>query len=118
MSRHWSERQWRTDAGFCVEALEEALDRYGPPEIMNTDQGSQFTGSAWITTLTDASVRVSMDGRGRCMDNVRTLSRTGGVRVLTHRAPMAVAQIRGGLPARTDRRLQGRTGHPGLDRLL
>ena len=70
LERHWSERQWRTDARFCVEALEEALDRYGPPEIMNTDQGSQFTGSAWITTLTDAGVQVSMDGRGRCMDNI------------------------------------------------
>jgi len=42
----------------------------GPPEIMNTDQGSQFTGSAWITTLTDAGVRVSMDGRGRYLDNI------------------------------------------------
>ena len=37
---------------------------------MNTDQGSQFTGAAWITTLTEAGVKVSMDGRGRCMDNI------------------------------------------------
>jgi putative transposase len=73
----WATRHvlaWRLsntmDARFCVEALEEALDRYGPPEIMNTDQGSQFTGSAWITTLTGAGVQVSMDGRGRCMDNI------------------------------------------------
>ncbi len=73
----WATRHvlsWRLsntmDARFCVEALEEALARYGPPEIMNTDQGSQFTGSAWITTLTDAGVQVSMDGRGRCMDNI------------------------------------------------
>ena len=57
-------------ADFCVEALKEALDRYGTPEIMNTDQGSQFTGSAWITTLTEADVKISMDGRGRCMDNI------------------------------------------------
>ena len=57
-------------ADFCVEAFQEALDRYGPPEIMNTDQGSQFTGSAWITTLTEAGVKVSMDGRGRCVDNI------------------------------------------------
>jgi putative transposase len=57
-------------AGFCVEALEEALARHGPPEIMNTDQGSQFTGADWITMLTEAGVRVSMDGRGRCMDNI------------------------------------------------
>jgi putative transposase len=73
----WATRHvlaWRLsntmDARFCVEVLEEALARYGPPEIMNTDQGSQFTGSAWITTLTDAGVQVSMDGRGRYMDNI------------------------------------------------
>jgi putative transposase len=73
----WATRHvlaWRLsntmDARFCIEALEETLDRYGPPEIMNTDQGSQFTGSAWITTLTDAGVKISMDGRGRCMDNI------------------------------------------------
>ncbi len=73
----WATRHvlaWRLsntmDARFCVEALEEALIRYGPPEIMNTDQGSQFTGSAWITTLAGAGVQVSMDGRGRCMDNI------------------------------------------------
>ncbi|MGV6805162.1 MAG: IS3 family transposase [Ruegeria sp.] len=57
-------------ADFCVEALREAIDKFGPSEIMNTDQGSQFTGSAWITTLTEAGVRISMDGRGRCMDNI------------------------------------------------
>ncbi len=54
-------------ADFCVEALNEAIARFGPPEIMNTDQGSQFTGSAWITTLTAAGIRISMGGRGRCM---------------------------------------------------
>ena len=53
-----------------MEALNEAIGKYGPPEIMNTDQGSQFTGSDWITTLTEAGVRVSLDGRGRCMDNI------------------------------------------------
>ncbi|WP_339635809.1 integrase core domain-containing protein, partial [uncultured Sneathiella sp.] len=57
-------------ARFCVEALQEAIARYGPPEIMNTDQGSQFTGSAWITTLTEAEVNISMDGRGRYLDNI------------------------------------------------
>lgn len=51
-------------ADFCVEALSEALKRYGAPEIMNTDQGSQFTGAAWIMTLTEAGVQISMDGRG------------------------------------------------------
>ncbi|GAB2208921.1 hypothetical protein ROS1_57390 [Roseibium sp. ROS1] len=57
-------------ADFFVEALKEAIVCFDAPEIMNTDQGSQFTGSAWITTLTEAGIRVSMDGRGRCMDNI------------------------------------------------
>jgi putative transposase len=62
--------QGRAHADFCVDALQEAIGKYGPPEIMNTDQGSQFTGSDWITALTDAGVRVSMDGRGRYLDNI------------------------------------------------
>jgi putative transposase len=73
----WATRKvlsWRLsntlDASFCVEALKEALAKYGKPEIMNTDQGSQFTGSAWITTLTDAKIKISMDGRGRYLDNI------------------------------------------------
>ena len=53
------------DASFCVEALGEAIARYGKPEIMNTDQGSQYTGAGWITTLTNADIKISMDGRGR-----------------------------------------------------
>ena len=57
-------------ADFCVEALKEAMAKHGSPEIMNTDQGSQFTGSAWITTLTEVGVRISMDGRGRYLDNI------------------------------------------------
>ena len=57
-------------ASFCVETLEEAMGNYGPPEIMNTNQGSQFTGADWITSLTQADVRVSMDGRGRYLDNI------------------------------------------------
>ena len=58
------------EAAFCVEALEEALARYGKPEIFNTDQGSQFTSFAFTNTLKDADIRISMDGRGRWMDNV------------------------------------------------
>ena len=57
------------EAGFCVEALKEALAKYGPPDIMNSDQGSQFTSSDWIQTLTDTEVKISMDGRGRWVDN-------------------------------------------------
>ena len=73
----WATRKvlsWRLsntmDASFCKEALDVAITKYGPPEIMNTDQGSQFTGSAWITTLTEAGVKISMDGRGRYLDNI------------------------------------------------
>jgi putative transposase len=58
------------DAGFCVAALEEALVRHGKPEIFNTDQGSQFTSQAFTSVLREAEVRISMDGRGRWMDNV------------------------------------------------
>jgi len=57
------------DADFCVAALDEALNRYGVPEIFNTDQGSQFTSYEFTRTLRDAGVRISMDGRGRWLDN-------------------------------------------------
>jgi len=57
-------------ADFCVEALEEALAKFGRPEIFNTDQGSQFTSDEWITVLKDAGVAISMDGKGRWIDNV------------------------------------------------
>ena len=73
----WATRKvlaWRLsntlDARFCVEALNEAIAKYGKPEIMNTDQGSQFTATAWITTSTEADVKISMDGRGRYLDNI------------------------------------------------
>jgi putative transposase len=63
----WATRKvlsWRLsntlDASFCVEALEEAIAKHGKPEIMNTDQGSQYTGSTWITTLTEADIKISM----------------------------------------------------------
>lgn len=57
------------DATFCVEALDEALQR-ATPEIFNTDQGSQFTGDDFTGRLKDAEVCISMDGRGRCFDNI------------------------------------------------
>lgn len=57
------------DADFCVEALKEALAKHGAPEIFNTDQGSQFTSGAWIDVLTQAKVKISMDGKGRWVDN-------------------------------------------------
>jgi len=58
------------DADFCVAASEEAMNRYGVPEIFNTDQGSQFTGQDFTQALKDAGVAISMDGKGRWMDNV------------------------------------------------
>jgi len=58
------------ESGFCVEALREALSRYGSPEIFNTDQGSQFTSEEFTGVLSDAGIRISMDGKGRWMDNV------------------------------------------------
>ena len=58
------------DVSFCRDALEEALVRFGTPEIFNTDQGSQFTSAAFTGMLAAAGIRISMDGRGRWMDNV------------------------------------------------
>nr|WP_253279970.1 IS3 family transposase [Phaeobacter sp. 11ANDIMAR09] len=58
------------EADFCVEALNEAIHRFGKPEIMNTDQGSQFTSFAWTDRLRRSGVRISMDGKGRFLDNI------------------------------------------------
>ena len=73
----WATRKvlsWRVsntmDVEFCISALEEALSRFGRPEIFNSDQGSQFTSPRFTEVLRAAEVRVSMDGRGRWMDNV------------------------------------------------
>lgn len=73
----WASRRvlsWRLsntlDARFCTDALTEALERYGRPEIFNTDQGSQFTSQEFTSLLNESGVAISMDGRGRCMDNI------------------------------------------------
>nr|WP_144428251.1 IS3 family transposase [Azospirillum thiophilum] len=73
----WHSRKvlaWRLSntmhADFCVAALEEAITRFGTPDIFNTDQGAQFTGSAFTGVLEAAGIRISMDGKGRCMDNI------------------------------------------------
>jgi len=58
------------ESDFCVHALKEALRRYGAPEIFNTDQGAQFTSTAFTQTLKDHGINISMDGRGRCQDNI------------------------------------------------
>ena len=73
----WATRKvlaWRLsntlDASFCVDALEEAIARYGTPEIFNTDQGSQFTSEDFTSVLINNGIKISMDGKGRWRDNV------------------------------------------------
>jgi putative transposase len=73
----WHSRKilsWRVsntlESDFCIEALQEALNRHGKPEIFNTDQGAQFTSNSFTQVLKDHGVSISMDGRGRCQDNV------------------------------------------------
>ena len=65
---------WRVsitmETDFCVEALAEAIERYGQPEIFNSDQGVQFTSAAFVDELSDRGVRISMDGKGRYLDNI------------------------------------------------
>lgn len=73
----WHSRKilsWRLsntlETDFCVQAVEEAIESYGHPEIFNTDQGSQFTSFAFTHLLSGSGIKISMDGRGRCMDNI------------------------------------------------
>jgi putative transposase len=58
------------DSSFCVQALEDALERFGQPTIFNTDQGAQFTADAFTKPLRDRGIAISMDGKGRCIDNI------------------------------------------------
>ena len=71
----WHSRRvlaWRVsntlDTSFCIEALEEAIERHGAPEIFNTDQGSQFTSEAFTGVLKQHDIRIGMDGKGRRVD--------------------------------------------------
>jgi len=73
----WHSRRvlsWRLsntmDVPFCIDALEEAIQTHGPPEIFNTDQGSQFTSEQFTDVLKQHGIRISMDGKGRWVDNV------------------------------------------------
>jgi len=73
----WSSRKvlaWRLsntlDSAFCVDALEEAIAKFGCPDIFNTDQGSQFTAEVFTNVLRANNIAISMDGKGRWMDNV------------------------------------------------
>jgi putative transposase len=86
------------DGSFCLEMLDEALGR-GRPEVFNTDQGVQFTAEAWTSRLLSAGVAVSMDGRGRCLDNVfvERLWRAVKYEDIYLRGYGTVPELRGGL---------------------
>ncbi len=105
------------EAAFCIEALEEALARYGRPEIFNTDQGSQFTSLAFTDVLTKANVTISMDGRGSWRDNVfvERLWRTIKYEEVYLRAYDTVSQARGSI-GRYLAFYNGQRPHSALDR--
>jgi len=101
----WATRKvlaWRLsntmEVGFCIEALKEALAKYGAPEIFNTDQGSQFTSSEFTQVLKDADVKISMDGRGRWIPLVDCKQSPAGNGQPHDRAIVALPEIRMRLP--------------------
>ncbi len=102
----WASRKvltWRLSptltSDFCVAALEEALDRYGCPEIVNTDQGAQFTSAEWLNVLRRRQIQISMDGTGCCRDNVfvERLWRTVKYEEVYLHAYATVSAVRAGL---------------------
>jgi putative transposase len=118
----WHSRKvltWRLsntmDATFCVEALEEALATYGRPEIFNSDQGAQFTSTAFTGVLEASGVRISMDGKGRCMggvDDWRGGGRSRGVAVDRPLSRCAGASFRAMAPFPVAARQTGRADRP------
>jgi putative transposase len=120
----WSSRRvlsWRLsntlDPSFCVAALEEALGKFGTPEIFNTDQGSQFTADAFTSILKAHGVKISMDGRGRWLDNVfvERLWRSVKYEDVYLRAYGSIADARRGLGAYFEF-YNHRRRHQSLDR--
>jgi putative transposase len=113
---------WRVsitlDTAFCVEAVEEALGRYGKPAIFNTDQGCQFTSAAFTGLLQAHGIRISMDGRGRWLDNVfiERLWRTVKYEEVYLHAYATVSEAKGGL-ARYFAFYNARRPHTSLDRM-
>lgn len=87
------------DVHFCLEAVEEAIQSYGTPKIMNTDQGSQFTSQAFVGLMKEHDIRISMDGKGAWRDNifVERLWRTVKYEDVYLRAYETVSAVRGGL---------------------
>jgi putative transposase len=119
----WASRRvmaWRLsntlDASFCVEALEEAIRKYGSPEIFNTDQGSQFTSEGFIDILKAHGIKMSMDSKGRWMDNVfvERLWRSVKYEDIYLKAYGSLSETRQGLKAYFEFYNQRRR-HQGLD---
>lgn len=112
---------WRVsnsmDADFCIEALEEAISRYGAPEIFNTDQGAQFTSEAFTGVLKAADINISMDGKGRWVDNVfvERLWRSLKYEEVYLKAYESVKEARQGIGAYF-KFYNGERRHQGLDR--
>lgn len=104
------------DAGFCVDAVKEALARYGVPEIFNTDQGSQFTCESFIAVLKGEGIKISMDGKGRALDNVfvERLWRTVKYEDIYIKEYRSVSECREGLAAFFER-YNFRREHSSLD---
>jgi len=120
----WASRKvlaWRLsntlDASFCTDALEEAIMRYGIPEIFNSDQGSQFTSDAFTGILTANGIKISMDGKGRWMDNVfvERLWRSVKYEDVYLKAYESIAETRHGLREYFEF-YNSRRHHRGLDR--
>lgn len=119
----WASRRvlaWRLsntlDASFCTEALEEAIRKYGKPEIFNTDQGSQFTSDDFTDILISNGISISMDGRGRWVDNVfvERLWRSVKYEDIYLKAYGSLAEARHGLAAYFEF-YNNRRRHQGLD---
>lgn len=119
----WASRRvlaWRLsntlDASFCTDALEEAISKYGRPEIFNTDQGSQFTSEAFTEILDTHGINISMDSRGRWIDNVfiERLWRSVKYEEVYLKAYGSLTEVRQGLAAYFEFYNQKRR-HQGLD---
>lgn len=119
----WASRKvlsWRVsntlDNSFCIDALEEAITRYGTPDIFNTDQGSQFTSLDFTDILSQNGIKISMDGRGRWMDNIfiERLWKTVKYEDIYLKAYNSIADVRQGLKVYFER-YNSRRRHQGLN---
>jgi putative transposase len=110
---------WRVsntlDTSFCIEALEEAIEKYGTPEIFNTDQGSQFTSDDFTGMLKSHDIKISMDGKGRWIDNVfiERLWRSVKYQDVYLKEYRSIGELRQGLRKWFDR--YDRRRHQGID---